>query len=97
VPQPQGKSDGRRWSDVGPGWRVGPGPDAFIRRLTDRTSSRSSTWPSHEYTRYRFGPIMVRPIHCTGSEQPVGDPFRYPSPRLTKRQQTPGSTLAGLA
>jgi hypothetical protein len=68
-PGPQGRSATRRWSDVGPGWRAGPGPDALIRRLTGRTSSRPSTSPSQLHSRILRFPTMVRPIHRTGSGQ----------------------------
>ena len=36
---PQGRAAGCRWSDVGPGWRAGPGPDDFVPRSRGRTGS----------------------------------------------------------
>jgi hypothetical protein len=46
------------------------------RYYTRCTSSSPSTWPSHESTLWRFGPILTAPDQTTGILHPVGEPFR---------------------
>ena len=70
--------------------------DSSWSQGTSRRSSRPSTCPSQEYTRIRFLPTIVRPIHRTGSGQSMGDPFRHRQTRRAGwRNPAPGSGASG--